>query len=300
MKNREQFFPSSYKRIQMSRYLSGTGLEIGALCQPLPLPTTVEQIYYTDHLDNPALRTHYPEFDHVRFVELACVSDYGALPFVDNALDFIITNHTIEHAENVFRVIHEFQRVLKPNGILYMAVPDKRATFDLYREPVSFEHLADEYRNGASQNRQQHYGEWVRDGNKYFHPNTTLDEANVDYQIKDLMTQNYSIHFHAWTAKDFLAHILLMRAELGIDLDVLDFATLQQEVDNEFIMILQKPNRTEETHFRAVSRLVHKLVEQIEVAQTVSSQYEALTPKERWMLKTYRKIRGVKNRYFKT
>ncbi len=283
--------PSTEKRVQLARYLQGVGLEIGALSQPLTLPATVTHCFYTDHFDNDDLAIHYKEIPKSQFVNLDFVSDYHGLPFADNTLDFIITNHTIEHAENVFRVIHEFQRVLKPNGILYMAVPDKRSTFDLYRESVSFEHLADEYHNGALQNRETHYREWVHGIHRYFNNGAVLDETTAEAQVKDLMAQNYSIHFHTWQASQFMRHMLQMRSELGIQLQLIDLVTIQINADNEFIVVLRKAHHdTLDWQLLDMKELAIQMLENTERVQY--SVRLTMTKREEKIIETLRRLRS--------
>jgi predicted SAM-dependent methyltransferase len=50
------------------------------------------------------------------------------LPYHDNSVDFIYNEHFIEHltAEEGVRVMKEFHRVLKPEGVLRIATPDLR------------------------------------------------------------------------------------------------------------------------------------------------------------------------------
>jgi hypothetical protein len=44
--------------------------------------------------------------------------------FEDNKLDFIVNAHLLEHLPNTIEVLKEWKRVLKPDGILAIAVPD--------------------------------------------------------------------------------------------------------------------------------------------------------------------------------
>ena len=53
-------------------------------------------------------------------------ADAVHLPFKDNSLDFIMSFHALEHFVDVERAIGEFIRVVKHNGIIYSAIPDKR------------------------------------------------------------------------------------------------------------------------------------------------------------------------------
>jgi SAM-dependent methyltransferase len=61
-------------------------------------------------------------------------ADAAHLPFADRAFDAVISNHSLEHFEDLAGSLHEIGRVLKPTGRLYIAVPDASTFCDrLYR-----------------------------------------------------------------------------------------------------------------------------------------------------------------------
>lgn len=48
-----------------------------------------------------------------------------SLPFKDNSMDVIISNHVIEHVRDQEKHIDEMVRVLKSGGVIYLATPNK-------------------------------------------------------------------------------------------------------------------------------------------------------------------------------
>jgi SAM-dependent methyltransferase len=72
---------------------------------------------------------------------LRCQSDAGriigvsqAIPIKTGSVDVVISNHTLEHFENLSAALLEIDRILKPGGHLWAAVPDGSAFDDrLYR-----------------------------------------------------------------------------------------------------------------------------------------------------------------------
>jgi SAM-dependent methyltransferase len=99
-------------------------------------------VRYVDRLDLAALRRQYPELAREELVEVDVIDDGETLESQpDASADFIIANHFIEHAEDPLGTLASHLRVLRPGGILYLAVPDRRRTFDADRDPTSLEHI---------------------------------------------------------------------------------------------------------------------------------------------------------------
>jgi SAM-dependent methyltransferase len=51
-------------------------------------------------------------------------ADAARLPFPDRAFDAVISNHSLEHFDDLAGSLAEIGRVLKPDGALYIGVPD--------------------------------------------------------------------------------------------------------------------------------------------------------------------------------
>ncbi|MES1257335.1 MAG: class I SAM-dependent methyltransferase [Acidobacteriota bacterium] len=61
-------------------------------------------------------------------------ADAAALPFADGSFDAIIANHSLEHMDRLSEVLREIGRVVKPEGSLFVSVPDASTVSDrLYR-----------------------------------------------------------------------------------------------------------------------------------------------------------------------
>lgn len=126
-----------------------TGLEIGALCRPIVAPGS-GPIAYVDHLSTLELRHKYaddPNVDINRLVDVHYVWGDKTLPEAvgDDRFDYVIASHVIEHVPDIIGWLKEIAAVLKPGGLLSLAVPDKRFTFDCLRETSSFASLVEAY-----------------------------------------------------------------------------------------------------------------------------------------------------------
>jgi predicted SAM-dependent methyltransferase len=196
------------------KYLRGDGIEIGALNSPLQVPREA-RVKYVDRMATPDLRKQYPELADLDLVDADIIDDGERLGSVgDSTQDFVIANHFIEHCQNPLLALSNMFRVLKADGLLYLAVPDKRFTFDVDRPVTPLEHILRDFEEGGEWSRRQHFEEWVRDVNK------VEDKAEFEKRVEELLGIDYSIHFHAWTQLEMLEFVLALDRRLGIRFDV--------------------------------------------------------------------------------
>lgn len=219
------------KRQRLSLWLQGAGIEIGALHHPLQVPSEA-RVTYVDRLPEVELRRHYPELSAERFAPVTVIGDAENLSeFADDSADFLIANHLLEHLENPIRALAEFHRVLRPGGVLYLALPDGRLTFDHDRQLTTVEHIFDEYRHGTLEQRWIHYLDWA----------TFVDkDPDPEARARELMGMGYSIHFHVWVPQTFLEFLIAAFREAALQFEIAAFAPPETPEDNEFILILLK------------------------------------------------------------
>jgi SAM-dependent methyltransferase len=182
------------RRRVAERYVQGNGLEIGALHRPLGLPAGAHA-RYVDRLDIDGLRHHYPELARLPLVTVDIVADGETLDGVaDESQEFIVANHFLEHTQDPIGALKSHLRVLAAGGILYLAIPDKRHSFDSRRPLTSVVHLEEDHRDGGRATRAGHYLEWA----------TLVDSVPDPSAHAEALDQaDYSIHFHVWTAETF-------------------------------------------------------------------------------------------------
>jgi SAM-dependent methyltransferase len=209
------------------RFLRGEGIEIGALNEPLPLPRGA-RARYLDRLEAEALRRQYPELASVSLAPVDIVDDGERLASIrDDSLDFVVANHFVEHAEDPIGAIERQLEVLRPGGVIFMAVPDKRHTFDRPRAATTFDHLLRDHREGPEASRREHYRDWAA---------LVRGAPDPDAEGERLDAARYSIHFHVWSRDDFAALLERLRGGLG-----LPFVVEALEPNrHEFIAVLRK------------------------------------------------------------
>jgi predicted SAM-dependent methyltransferase len=217
------------RRRLAARYLRGNGIEVGALHQPLKVPSAAT-VRYVDRMTVDDLHKHYPELAREPLVPVDIVDDGETLASqADASADFIIANHFIEHTQNPLGTLANHLRVLRPGGVLYMAVPDRRRTFDVDRSATPLQHLVQDYSNGPEGSRSEHFAEWAR-----FVERVPADQ--VAARAQELEEQDYSIHFHVWTAEEFKELLGYAQNEQQLPFRVEEL----RENELEFIAVLRR------------------------------------------------------------
>lgn len=196
----------------------------------MPVPNRAH-VRYVDRFDEHGLRDHYPELKDLPLVRVDVIDDGERLAsFRANSLDFIIANHFIEHTEDPIGTIRRHIEVLRRGGVLYMAVPDKRFTFDQPRALTTVDHLVRDHRDGPHVSRDSHYLEVA-----------SLSESSESIQsVADtLKAKNYSIHFHVWT-KDTFRDFITYALEQSLIAAKLEYIESNPQLTDEFIVVLRK------------------------------------------------------------
>lgn len=199
------------REVVANTYLSGTGIEIGALHNPLKVPKGTS-VKYVDRFPVEILRKHYPELKNIDLVEVDIIADGERLETVgDASQDFVIANHFIEHCANPILAVSNMLRVLKKDGILYIALPDKHYSFDCDRPVTTFKHMVRDYDEGPDWSRRVHFEEWSKLVNK------AKDEDELEEQVSRLMDMDYSIHYHVFTPDTMMEFFLRVKKSLDYD-----------------------------------------------------------------------------------
>lgn len=221
-------------------FIRGQGIEIGALHMPLRVPRSVK-VKYVDRFSAPDLRIHYPELSDKEIVNVDIITDGERLePLGDSTQDFVIANHFIEHCQNPIGALINMFRVLKPGGVLYLAILDKRCSSFAARPSASLSHLMRDYEEGPEWSRRQHFEEWTRLVNK------VQDDAAAEEEIARNMSMDYSIHYHVWTQAEMLELIVALRKMVSFEVEFF----LSQDSDVIFILRKGKDDFSDKDEFK--------------------------------------------------
>jgi SAM-dependent methyltransferase len=209
------------------RYIRGAGIEFGALHFPTAVPPGVV-VTDADFQSAEKVKELF-SVDEVTAPDI--VSDLETMRGIGpESQDFIIANHVMEHVEDPLKALRSISRVLRPNGIAYLALPEKRSTFDKNREITSLEHLIRDHEEGPDWSLPGHYEEWVRvvDG--------LTGEAHAN-KVQAMLDLRSNIHFHVWDFAAMLELFSYIEREESFHLGI-ENATLNNLV--EVVWILRK------------------------------------------------------------
>ncbi len=170
------------------------GTEIGAGAAPIP-GLDPAPIYIDCFKSFGATANHADYYGHAT-----------ALPFQDHALDYVIASHVLEHVANPVAALAEWYRVVKPGGLIYLVVPDRRTTWDRRRALTTVEHLLEDFTRGTTASDPTHIDEFALNVDwTDFSPNTPAEEiptqrATLARGLHETIArgEDINIHFHTF------------------------------------------------------------------------------------------------------
>lgn len=207
----------------------GHGLEIGALHCPLPLPQGA-RARYVDHLTADELRRLRADAGP-GIVDTDLLADGFTLGCIaDASQDFVVANHVLEHATDALCALQHWLRVLRPGGVIFVAVPIGERCFDRGRDVTPPDHFLEDRRLSAAGDRAA-----LRERNR-IHVEEHLDvaapalarergeawtplqgEAREREIARLLGADSVQIHHHVFTQESFAALLGLLGEQALIE-----------------------------------------------------------------------------------
>lgn len=136
-------YRSRKRRLRKHIGLTTKVLEIGPLARPIAPKREGYNSYTVDNMDRDGLLAQYAHahYDPESIEEVDFVWNAGDLADAVSeehhaTFEVIVLSHVLEHLPDPIGFLNSCSRLLKPGGIVTVALPDKRHCFDLFR-PVT-------------------------------------------------------------------------------------------------------------------------------------------------------------------
>jgi SAM-dependent methyltransferase len=126
------------------------GLEIGALSSP-QVTHDEGDIIYVDHVDTETLLKKYgpdQSVDKSKIVHVDAVWGAQSLQECIGAtkkVDYVVASHVIEHVPDLITWLAEIHSILRVDGSLRLAIPDRRYTFDILKTETQLQDVLEAY-----------------------------------------------------------------------------------------------------------------------------------------------------------
>ena len=145
------------------RYLDGLrGIEIGASAfNPFGLNTLNINCTFEDPTIYDYKRYEMTLTGKTANVDLIALGDQ--LPFPDKAWDFVLSSHVIEHFYDPIKALHEWCRLIRPGGYIFIIAPHReRASCDQHRPRTTLAELIARHAEGKPNiPTEHHHSVWI-------------------------------------------------------------------------------------------------------------------------------------------
>jgi SAM-dependent methyltransferase len=217
-----------------NRYLRGSGIEIGALQKPLPLPPEAT-VHYVDRLTLEAARSEFSELGDIPLVTPTIITDAGTLSAIPSeSYDFCVACNVIEHMRDPIGTLRHWLRVLKTGGILFIECPNHENFMDKLRPVTPMDHLIADHvdRESRGELDRQHYFECVSSTHDQLPEQRRTEIAERYYAT------NYAVHFHTFDADSFRDLLGFVQSLLPFVIE--EYHVLRDPELIEFVSVLRK------------------------------------------------------------
>lgn len=239
----------------------GLGLEIGPSHNPVAPKKEGFQVHVMDHLSREGLIEKYQEhgvqLDNIEEVDFVWSGQsFQELTGGTGQYDWIIASHVIEHTPDLIGFLNECTSILKPDGVLSLAIPDKRYCFDHFRPVTGLGKIIDAHLAKHTVHSPGNVAEYfmnvvAKDGDiawsgdkpgeyRFIHG---LKDARWGMQV--VQEQQAYLDIHAWC---FVPHSfrLLVQDLHALELIQLQECSFQSTIDHEFFMSLTQNSQNQE------------------------------------------------------
>jgi SAM-dependent methyltransferase len=188
-------------------------IEVGPSFNPLAPKRDGWNTFVVDHASREELLAKYAEQDTAQIEEVDFVWQGGSIadavpPDQHGTFDAFIASHVIEHTTDVVTFLKAAETLIRADGIIVLAVPDKRKCFDFYRHPSTTADAIIAFQDRrVRHDARTHFEYAMRMSNKGGAPGWAMDDTRpsvvactfdeADQQLALAMRPEY-VDAHSW------------------------------------------------------------------------------------------------------
>lgn len=265
-------------------------VEIGPSYSPLAPKRDGWDTTVIDHETREGLVAKYrpdPNVDTSRIEEVDFVWRGGSLadlvgPDHVGTFDAFIASHVIEHTTDVVRFLRAARVLVKDEGVVILAVPDKRKCFDFFRPISTTGDALVAYREERQRhNAKTHFEHAMYMSNRDGHPGWTMDARTPSVlacrigsglEFMALAEREEYVDAHSWTFTPSSFELLILELR-ALGLLHLSIERVQEAPATEFYAWLRPCEELEDEdtiHRYRLGLLNRMVVEQAEAARQVA------------------------------
>ncbi|MER8675114.1 methyltransferase domain-containing protein [Mesorhizobium sp. M0615] len=201
------------------------------------------------------IRNKVDEIENVDIVWTGQPLDEAALAVRSDGFDCLIASHVIEHTPDLIRFLQQCSRLLKPDGIISLAVPDMRKCFDLLKSPTSLREILTAYREGRIRHSPEALFEgrcsaatrggksaWIKGDHSPLGYAHSLEAAWTEYQgdLKgDMSDSRPYVDNHAWFFTPAMFELAIFELN-ALKLVNFKIAFIEENIGSEFVVQLRR------------------------------------------------------------
>ncbi len=212
---------SKFRRSHLIPYLSQnmTGLEIGAFMRPTLSPADAE-MKYVDYYSQEELQSQIDpkgpggnDVVHVDYV----VRSGNYSDVITQKFDIIIANHVMEHCCNPISWLNDLASMLKEDGLIFLALPDKKYSFDRFRPDTDLARILFSF----FQNEKVAGGDRALEAMLYYDLGylkipMTLDRLDPERLKAEMSSIHPGLHLFVFQGETFLKKIMAPILYMGL------------------------------------------------------------------------------------
>lgn len=137
--------------------------------------------------------------------------------FEDDAFDFVLASHVLEHVANPIRALVEWKRIVREGGLIAFILPDRTHTFDHQRSVTTLDHLVADFQHNTGEDDLTHLPEILARHDLRRDPEAGDADAFRQRSMDNL--RHRCLHHHVFDpalVKSLLTHTGLVAVEIDV------------------------------------------------------------------------------------